>query len=343
MSKEAKVTIHDLARELETTPATVSRALNNHPRISQKMKDRVKAMAQKLNYQPNIVASNLRTGKSKVVGVIVPNINRHYFSNAIHSIENELAKADYSVMICQTSNSPETEQKLINTLINHKVSGIIISSNKAKANIESLQKALDAGIKIVQFDSIVENLPTSFVRNNDFEASKATVQHMLEQGYHNIALFCGRLSSNIYRDRRAGYLAAHKEYGIEANDAFFFEKTNNRQEGAEAARYIIDNKLGIDAIFSTGDYAALGASLVFKEAGIKIPEDIGLAGYANEPFTEFLNPPITSFDQHSKEIGAIAANQILKEMEKINTPLLDTIVKGTMILRESTLKTKAKS
>jgi len=343
MSKKGKITIHDIARELHTTPATVSRALNNHPRISQKTTERVKAMAQKMNYQPNIVASNLRKGKSKVVGVVVPNINRHYFSNAIHSIENELAKAHYSVMICQTSNSPETERQLINTLINQKVSGIIISSNKKEPNPGILQKALDNGIKIVQFDSLIEDLPTSRVRNNDFEASKATVLHMLEQGYRHIALFCGSLSSNIYRDRRAGYLAAHKEFGIEPNEVFFFEKTNNREEGEAAARYIIEHKTGIDAIFSTGDYAILGASLVFKQAGIKIPEELGIAGYANEPFTEFVNPAITSFDQHSQEIGHIAALQILKEMEEEDTPLLDIKVEGRLILRDSTLKTKAKS
>ena len=330
-----KITIHDLAKELETTPATISRALNDHPRISDQMKERVKAAATKHNYQPNIVASNFRKGKSKTVAVIVPNINREYFSNAIYSIENTLTKEDYSVMICQTSNSSVTERKLIDTLINHKISGIIISSNKTETNKEALQKAIDNGIKVVQFDSLIEDLPTSRIRNNDFNASKATVLHMLEQGYRNIALFCGTLSCNIYRDRKAGFIAAHEEFGIQHNPDLIFRNTNNKQEGEAAALHIIKNNIKVDAIFSCGDYAVLGASIVLKESGYRIPEDIGLAGYANESFTAFVSPSITSFNQHSQMIGEIAATQILKEIRNPNAEMLDTTVKGELILRDS--------
>ena len=340
MSKSSKVTIHDLAKELNTTPATVSRALNDNPRISVKTKERVKALAKKHNYQPNIVASNFRKGKSKTIGVMVPNINRHYFSNAIHSIETELAKADYSVMICQTFNSPEVEEKLINTLINHKVSGIIISSNKKSTDTAPLQKALDSGIKVVQFDNILPDIQTSCVRNNDFEASKAIVLHMLKQGFRRIALFCGSLSSTIYQDRKGGYLAAHTEFGISPIEDLFFNNTNTREEGEKAAHHLLDGDYEIDAIFSTGDYAALGASMVLKEAGIRIPQDLGLAGYANEPFTEFVSPPITSFDQNSQEIGRIAASQILEEIKKSDVTLINTTVKGELILRASTQRVK---
>ncbi len=336
MTKSSKITIHDLAKELNTTPATVSRALNDNPRISEKTRKRVKALAEKHNYQPNIIASNFRKGRSNTVAVVVPNINRHYFSNAIHGIETELAKADYNVMICQTSNSPETEAKLINSLINHKVSGIIISSNKKSQNTEALQKALDSEIKVVQFDNVLSNIETSCIFNNDFEASKATVLHMLKQGYRRIALFCGRLTSNIYQDRKSGYLAAHEEFGIKPIEELFFHQTNTRKEGEAAAVRILKENINIDAIFSTGDYAVLGASLVLKNAGIKIPQEIGLAGYANEPFTEFVTPSITSFDQNSQEIGKIAAEQILKEIENEETPHLKTIVQGDLILREST-------
>ncbi len=340
MRSKKKITIHDLAKELETTPATISRALNDHPRISEQMKERVKAAAQKHNYQPNIVASNFRKGKSKTVAVIIPSINREYFSNAIHSIENTLTNEDYSVMICQTSNSPEIERKQIETLINHKISGIIISSNKIETNKEALQKAIDNGIKIVQFDSLIEDLPTSRIRNNDFNASRATVLHMLEQGYRNIALFCGILTSNIYRDRKAGFIAAHEEFGAKHNPHLVFENTNNRCEGESAARHIIENNLNVDAIFSCGDYAVLGASLILKEAGYRIPEDIGLAGYANEPFTAFVTPSITSFDQHSQTIGELAAKQILNEIKNKNAEMLDTTVKGELILRESSKRKK---
>lgn len=336
MSKNTKVTINDLAKELNTTPGTVSRALNNHPRISEKTKERVKALAAKYNYQPNMVAASFRTGKSKTIGVVVPNINRHYFSNVIDGIETILAKADYSVMICQTLNSPETEEKLIDTLINHKVSGIIISSTKLSTNPAPLQKAIDSGIKVVQFDNILSELDTSKICNNDYEASRATVLHMIEQGYRKIVLFAGTLTSNIYRDRKAGYIDAHKIFGLTPDENLCFENTNTRVEGEAAARNLLVTQVDFDAVFSTGDYAVLGASLVFKEAGLKTPEHLGLAGYANEPFTEFINPSITSFDQNSQEIGRLTATQIIKEIEDKDVNKIEEVVRGTLILREST-------
>ena len=336
--KHQKITINDLAKQLDTTPATVSRALNNHPRISAKMKEKVQALAKEYNYQPNVVASNFRTGKTKSVGIVVPFINRHFFSNAIHSIETELVKADYTVMICQTFDDPQLEEKLINMLINNKVSGIIISSAKNTNSSNTLQKAIDNDIKVVQFDGIFSEIKSSCIRNTDFSGSKATVTHLLEQGYRHIALFCGNLSSNIYQDRKAGFLEAHKEWGITPNAQLFFEHTNTQEEGKAAALQLLAQDIPFDAVFSSGDYAALGAYLVFKGKGIRIPEEIGIAGYANEPFTEFVSPSITSSEQNSQGIGRKAAIQILKEIEINNTEMIDESVPSQLIIRDSTLR-----
>ena len=336
--KSTHITINDLAKMLDTTPATVSRALNDHPRISTKTKERVKALAKKHNYQPNIVASSFRKGKTKSVGIIVPFINRHYFSNVIFSIETELMNNDYTTVICQTMDAPEVEEKLISMLINNKVSGIIISSAKDTKTGNALQQAIDKDIKVVQFDNILKNLETSCIHNDDYRGSKETVLHMLEMGYHNIALFCGKLNSIIYQERRKGYLDAHKEFGLTPNPDLFYSDTNTQQEGVIAAQELLASSKTFDAIFSTGDYSALGTLLTLKEAGKKIPTEVGIAGFANEPFTALVTPSITSSEQNCHNIGRTAAQQILKEIQNKDEHHLITTVQSELLIRQSTQK-----
>ncbi len=336
--KSQSITINDLAKKLNTTPATVSRALNNHPRISEKTKERVKALAKAYNYQPNIVASNFRRGKTKSVGILVPFINRHYFSNVIFSIETELMKADYTTVICQTMDDPQLEEKLINMLINNKVSGIIISSAKDTTDGSALQNAIDMGIKVVQFDNILKEIDTSCIRNDDYYGAKNTVTQMLNSGYKQIALFCGKLNSIIYQERKKGYLDAHQEQGLTPNPDLFYKNTNSQEEGEVAAQQLLDSKRSFDAIFSTGDYAALGALLTMKKAGKKIPLEVGLAGFANEPFTALVTPSITSSEQNCQEIGRKAAIQILKEIINKNEKHIQETVKTQLLTRQSTLR-----
>lgn len=338
-SKKSKhITINDLAKMLDTTPATVSRALNDHPRISVKTKERVKALAKKHNYQPNIVASGFRKGKTKSVGILVPFINRHYFSNVIFSIETELMLEDYTSVICQTMDDPEVEEKLISMLINNKVSGIIISSSKDTKTGDALQRAIDKDIKVVQFDNILKDLNTSCIHNDDYRGAKDTVLHLLAMGYRKIALFCGKLNSIIYQERRKGYLDAHKEYGITPNSKLFYEETNTQQEGVEATKKLLASGESFDAIFSTGDYSALGSLLTLKEAGKKIPSEVGIAGFANEPFTALVTPSITSSEQNCHTIGRTAAQQILKEIKNPDENHLITTIQSELLARQSTQK-----
>ncbi len=330
--------MQDLAKELKTTSATVSRALNNSPQISEAMTKRVKALAKKHNFKPNNFASNLRKGKSKTIGIVVPFINRHFFSNIIHHIEVNVSKHGYNVMICQTEESFNKEQEYLETLINQRVSGIIIALTKNTTTYTHLQKAISEGIKVIQIDNVLKDINTSYIKSKDREGAKATVLHLLKQGYQNIALLNGNMTSHIYQDRKLGYLDAHQEMGITPNKKLFYENTNNRAEGIEATKQLIDSKEPFDAIFSSGDYAALGAYLVLKEKGIKIPQEVGISGFANEDFAELVNPSITSSDQNSSKIGQDAATQILEEIDNVNAELLKISILPKLIVRESSKK-----
>lgn len=336
MSASSKMTIKDLAKELEISPATVSRALNDSPLISDKVKERVKKLAKERNFKPNSIASGFRKGRTLTVGVIVPNINRHYFSNVIHSIENVLVKANYNILICETNNSLELEKRHLDMLINNRVSGIIISVAKVAKSGAHLKTAINAGIKVVQFDNVMEDVTTSIIKNDDRSSAKIVVANIIKQGYKRIALFTGTLNSMVYQQRKQGYLDALEEAGMAFNEELQFIDTNSREEGEEAAKKMLEEKVDFDAIFSCGDFAALGAFLVLRDAGVKIPEEVGIAGCANEPFTEFTTPSITSVDQDSNEIGRIAAEQLLKEVENPKTTPLLALLPNTPQFREST-------
>ena len=333
-----KITMQDLAKELKTTSATVSRALNNSPQIGEDMKKRVKALAKKHNFQPNSFASNLRTGKSKTIGIIVPFINRHFFSNIIHHIAITVSKQGYNVMICQTEEAINKEEEYIETLINQRVSGIIIALTKNTTTHSHLQKAIAEGIKVIQIDNVLKELNTSYIKTKDREGAKATVLHLIQQGYKKIALLNGNMTSQIYQDRKLGYLEAHQEMGMTPNENLFYDNTNNRAEGITATRQLISSREPFDAIFSSGDYAALGAYLVLKEKGIKIPQEVGLTGFANEHFAELVSPSITSSDQNSSKIGQVAATQILEEISNVEAQLLKTSILPQLIVRESSVK-----
>lgn len=334
----AKTTITQLANELNLSLATVSRALNNHPYVKKEVKERVLALAKKHNYQPNSIASSLRRGKTKTVGIVIPRSNRHFFSNAIFSIEEVLSKAGYNTVICQSMESHEKEINNIQTLINSNVSGIIISHAKENKNIKHIQEAIDADIKVVQFDRIQKQLNTSFVKNDNLSSSKSIVLEMLKQGYRKIAFFYGSLSVDIFKERQQGYLEAHKEFGVKLDESLFFEDTLTKAQGRETIQKMLDKNTDFDAVFSCGDYSALGAYLLLKEKGYQIPQEVGIAGFANEPFTEITSPSITSVEQNSQEMGRIAAEQLIKEIENKETPPIQVTITTIPQFRESTAK-----
>jgi LacI family transcriptional regulator len=195
--KKQNLTIHDIARELNISASTVSRALNNNPRISEATRNEVNAAALRTGYQPNNLASNLRRGKSFTAGVIVPRINRVFFSNVIGGIEEVLTPQGYTITICQSMESYANEVNSLKTLNNLRVDGIIMSIAAESENSEHIKTWLDQGHKIICFDRVAEDLDISSVRLNDFKGAYQTVKHLIDQGYKKIAFFSGPEHLNV--------------------------------------------------------------------------------------------------------------------------------------------------
>lgn len=337
-----QTTIQDIAIALNTTASTVSRALNNHPKISEATKKLVWETAKKMNYQPNVLASSLRRGKANTIGMIVPRINRHFFSNVITGVESVLNPAGYNLIICQSDENLEKEKENIKTFISNRVDGVLMSLSVETKSVLHLEKLKDRHIPLVLFDRISDNIEVHKVENDDVSGAFDLTSHLLEQGYRNFMWVGGPRTSNIYRNRYAGYAKALLEYKLNPDKMTVFEGKPALDVALNFMNeYLIDNKLP-DVIFAASDYMAIGIIQSIEEHGYKVPDDVAVAGYSNEPFAALISPKLTTVEQFSEEMGRAAAKLLLDEIDSPNEELIPRTVtlKPKLIIRESTIKKK---
>jgi LacI family repressor for deo operon, udp, cdd, tsx, nupC, and nupG len=341
MKQKKRVTIYDIAERLNLTASTVSRALSNNRYVNDATRELVLKTAAELNYKRNTLASNLRKGQTKTIGVVVPRINQNFFANIIAGIEHSTYQKGYNLIICQSDELHEKEIKCINTLINQHVDCIVISVSADSYNYDHLQNVIDQGIPLIQFDRVAEELETLKVINDNEQASFEAVCHLIGQGYKKIALLEGPQNLNIFRQRKNGYLKALKKFNIQVNDTYVVENAWTRELGAAATKKLLSLPDAPDAIFaSTSDFSALGVLEVANDMRIKVPSQLGICGYSNEAFTEITSPSITTIDQFSVDMGKAVANLYFDEMENAEASVIPKIIsiKPKLIVRGSTSK-----
>jgi len=342
MKNKKRTTIYDIAEKLNITASSVSRALNNSNYVNENTKQLILKTAAEMNYKRNTLASNLRKGLSKTIGIVVPRINQNFFSNVIAGIEEASYQKDYNLIICQSNESQSKEIKCVNALINQHVDCIVISVSVDGSDYKHLQNVLDHGIQLIQFDRVADELETLKVINDNEQASFEAVSHMIEQGYKRIALLEGPQNLQIFRQRKMGYLSALKKHNIPVLDKLIIENAWTKELGAKATRKLLSLPEPPDAIFaSTSDFSALGVLEVAIDMGFKVPDELGICGYSNEAFTELTSPSITTIDQFSVYMGKTIANLYFQEMEnKEETEVIPKIIsiKPKLIIRSSTKK-----
>lgn len=312
--KKERATIHDIARELNITASTVSRALNDHPRISDATKRSVLSVAARLSYQPHRIAAALRNGRSLVIGVIIPMADRSFFGSIVRGVEEVANAANYQVMICQTYEDPRKEAAAVEALLNSRVDGIIASISKATEDFRHYQKVKDKGIPLVLFDRTTDQLDVSHVVIDDYLAAYKATEHLIQQGCQRIAHFTNIQKINIYKERLRGYRTALEDHGIPFREELIVESNLQLEDGRSSMQKLLALPVVPDAIFSASDLGAMGALQVLKENNIKVPQDVALVGFSNEPFTMFCDPPLTSIDQHCKRMGNAASEIFLEEV-----------------------------
>ncbi len=335
-----KTTIKDIANVLKITPSAVSRALSNHPRISDKTKEAVRKIAKELEYQPNLLASALRSGKSKLVGVIVPRTNSHFFSSVVESIEKELNKEGYNVIITQSNESYEKEYRNVDALLQTQVDGIIASLANETVKFDHFEKIKEKGIPLILYDRGENDIGVDYVGIDDYQSSHLVIDHLVAQGCKRIAHIAGYSHTRIYKNRIRGYIDALSKHNISIVDNLLLESDLTLKDGRKKTKQLLKLPTLPDAIYVSGDYAALGALQVLQENNIRVPEQIALIGFSNEPFTSLVKPTISTIYQQNEKIGKLVAQQFLKRVNDKNwKPQLHKIIlEAELIIRESSQK-----
>lgn len=313
-------TINDIAEVLGVSAATVSRALNDHSDISMATKEKVRRVAKELGYHRNRIASGLRQNKSNTIGVIVPMFTALFHSTIITVIQNKLHDHGYNVLLCQSNDSYELEKELVETLHSYRVDGIIAALTSYTTDYEHFRSFVDRGIPLLFYDRVpVEDFPAHFVISDDFRGGFLAGSHLAEVGARRPAFICGPLSCNLYQDRDKGFRDALEKSGIPLEEDFVFYQELSHENAWEACRKIFSGDRIPDSVFATNDTSALAVLQYAKERGIKVPGDLKIVGYSNDPRSAIVEPAITTVDQHIGIMAQAVTDRILSLIEEDET------------------------
>ena len=303
----------------------------------------VKELAKTLNYKPNSFAVNLRTKESKTIGIIIPEIVHHFFSNVIKGIISQAEKKGYLVIILQSNESYELEKKQINLLIDKRVDGILISIANETADFKHLTDVIDQNKPLVMFDKIAKIVKCSKIIIDDRKAAYIATQHLIDTGCKRIAHFRGPLLPQNSIDRFLGYKKALIDNGLSYDPSLVYIcqcGDNSFEEGKLNATRLLKEHKDVDGVFINTDMVAIGAITEFRKRKVKIPEDISIVGFSNWFMSSAITPSLTTIDQPGYKIGKMAFKQLYKELkavkkEKIIIPKIIEL-KTNLIKREST-------
>ncbi len=339
-----QVTIKDIARELGISPSTVSRALKDHPDISPQTKKAVNELAEKLNYQPNVVALSLRSSKTNTIGVIIPEIVHFFFSTVISGIEDVAYSAGYNIIITQSNESLAREKSDLKALFNSRVDGMLMSISRETVDFDHIENILGKGMPIVFFDRIYDTPGSSKVIVDDLTGAKEATHHLIQEGCKRIAHLEGPPNLTISKQRLEGYKEALKEGGLKIDESLIVLcPQGSTEEGRLAAEKLLDSKNPPDAIFASNDPAAMGAMQAIRKKGLKIPKDIAIVGFSNWELSSLMEPPLSSVDQPGFEMGQEAARILIRHIEmkskkKVEPAPEVRIFKTRLVVRESSQK-----
>ena len=310
------VTLKDLAKRLNVSPSTVSRALRDNPEIGEAMKESVRKLAAELNYQPNSVALSLRQSKTFTIGVIVPEIIHYFFSSVIGGVEDIAYSKNYQVILCQSNEKYDHEVRNIKALAQSQVDGVLISFSKETMDFEHIRELKNSGIPVVFYDrkNDAMNMPSVIV--DDFEGAFMATNHLIDVGCKHIVHFAGPQHVEIHIERQRGYLEALKARNIKINDRLIVQ-ADNFKSGYKSIHKLHEKKVLFDGVFCVNDLTAVGAMKALKSVEIRIPEEVAVVGFGDDlNLSEMVDPSLSSVMQPGFEMGQKATELLLDCIEK---------------------------
>ncbi|MGJ5640644.1 LacI family DNA-binding transcriptional regulator [Formosa sp. S-31] len=345
MNFKKEITIYDIAKETNYSPSTVSRALNNNSNISEKTIKKIQEAARKMGYSPNTMAANLRNSKSNTIGILISRINRPFVSNLISGIEETARNAGYNVIISQSYDEYEIEVNNSEALYNSRIAGLISSLAMETQNYEHFKKFIDQGIPVVFVDRVPDLFNVYKVIIDNYSAGYNATKHLIEQGCTRIAHFAGLQHRMVFQHRKQGYLNALKEHNIAVDENLIIHfKSLSLEEGKKATKTLLKSETPPDGIFSANDTAAVGAIMSAKKLGVKIPDDLCIIGFNNDPIATIVDPPLSTIKHPARKMGELSALRVLNHTHDNTITKVSEIsmLKTEVLVRASSSRKKEK-
>ncbi|OGU34851.1 MAG: hypothetical protein A2068_03085 [Ignavibacteria bacterium GWB2_35_6b] len=309
------VTQLDIAKKLDVTRITVSKALRNHPDISTEMKKRVHETAEKLGYVPNLIAKNLTSQKTCTIGLVIPDLENSFFAYITDSVIDAASEREYNVLVTVSRESRENEIQNIQNLIGMRVDGMLVCLTQQSDDSKIFDHVKKIGIPLVFFDRQIEQLNLSSVVFDDRNGAFSALDKIIEEGYTKIAHFAGYQKINIGRERCLGYKDALSKYNIKINADWILEGGFEVIDGERSFMKLYNENNLPEVILAVNDRVALGIYHAARKVGINIPEDIGIVAFGFNEIAELFAPPLAIINQHPRQMGKLAMDLLYKEIE----------------------------
>ncbi|AWM13119.1 LacI family transcriptional regulator [Flavobacterium sp. NRK F10] len=344
-----KVTLKQIAKELDVSVSTVSKSLRNSPEISEDTRLKVQAFAKLYNYKPNNIALSLKNKKTKTIGVVIPEIVHHFFATVITGIEQVANEQGYNVIICMSNESFDKEVINLEMLANGSTDGFIMSLSKEtqqKSDYHHIMEVMNQGMPVVMFDRVTNEIFTDKVIIDDFSAAFDAVSFLIEGGAKKIALITTVDYVSVGKLRTDGYIKALETHGIEVEDKYII-KIEDIDSCNTKIHYLLNNE-EVDAIFAVNELFAVVAIKIAKSLDINVPEDLEVIAFTDGIISKYSTPTITTVSQNGIKMGRKAAQMLIERLEneeeydyeeEIIEQYKTEVIETNLILRDST-KTK---
>jgi len=334
--KNRTVQQKDLAQMLNVSVMTISKALRDHPDISEAMRKKIKELAQQLGYRPNLVARNLCSQKTNTLGIVIPKIAHSFYSRVLDGIYREAKQNGYAVILTVSQEDSRREEENIQNLLAMRVDGLLVSVSQTTNNDEVFREAERAKVPLVFFDRILPLPQHSQVSMDNYGGAFAAVDWAIRAGYTHIAHLCGFSHLLISRQRRDGYVDALTKSRLPVRSEWILETRFGEEGGAESFHKLWGQAEKPELIFTVSDSVALGVYQAAREYGLRIPEDISVIGFSDIEFASLLSPPLTTVHEPAEELGKQAAALLIEEIENEDAPHpQQRILPTKLIVRQS--------
>ncbi len=340
MNTKKDITIYDIARKLNLSSATVSRALSDNTVINKNTRKKVQEAAKELGYRHNTFASSLRNQKTNTIGVIMHELNSNFMTSVLSGIEKVTTEAGYDLIIAHSSESSQKEIANAQNLFHKRVDGLIASLAFETKNLDHYLPFQEKSIPIVFYDRVEESSDYTHVIIDNFKSGYLATQHLIEQGCKRIVLVTANLERNVYAQRHKGYLAALKDKGIPVKKDYVLVKDLSEKRAVEAAMQVLKMKPMPDGAFITNDFSAAVFMQTLKSNGVRVPQDFAIVGFNNDTICKLVEPQLSTIIYAGDEIGEIAARTVVNHLKGVSNinQMKTIIIRSELIIRGSSLK-----